>query len=57
MGKWFLQSLDFMKCSVENLQSDIEKTCNFVTFYEFLTHPRLHHTIKEAITVQGYVLK
>jgi hypothetical protein len=32
------------KSSVQNSLLDIEKTLNFVTFEEFLTHPRMHHT-------------
>jgi hypothetical protein len=27
----------------------LEKTLNFVTFSEFLTHPRVHHTINVNI--------
>jgi hypothetical protein len=44
MDEWFLQSLGFMKRSVDNLQSDIGKTSNFVTFYGFLTRLCEHHT-------------
>ncbi len=44
MDEWFLQSLGFTKCSVENLQSDIGKTSIFVTFYAFLTYLCVHHT-------------
>jgi hypothetical protein len=44
MDEWFFQSLGFFKCSIENLQLVIVKTLNFVTFKEFLTHPRIRHT-------------
>jgi hypothetical protein len=44
MGKWFFQSLGFLKRSVENSQSVIKKTLKFVTFKLFLTQIQVHHT-------------
>jgi hypothetical protein len=34
-----MQSLDFLKCSIENLQSDIKKTLNFDTFLRVFVPP------------------
>jgi hypothetical protein len=31
----------------------LEKTLNFVTFSEFLTHPRVHHTFCKVIIVEA----
>jgi hypothetical protein len=34
-----------------------KKTCNFVTFYEFLTHPCMHHTRRWCLgTIVGHPL-
>jgi hypothetical protein len=45
MEEWLLYCVCTHWDRVQSLTSDIGKTCNFVTFYEFLPHIGVHHTL------------